>query len=54
MRTHPLPPQKVEEEEHLKIYGGLRERSTSLRKKLKVTISNRRSRPTREKEEVYQ
>ena len=54
--------QKVEEEEHLEIYGGLREGigmkniltwPTRLRKKLKITILDR-SRPTRKKEEIYQ
>ena len=55
--------QKVDEEEHLKIYGGLREgigmkniptRPNRLCEKLEIAISDRRPRPTRKKEEVYQ
>ena len=54
--------QKADEEEHLKIYGGLGEgigMKTYLHglldcEKLKITISDRIPRPTRKKEEVYQ
>ena len=54
--------QKVDEEEHLELYGGLREgigMKTYLHgpidcEKLETVISERRPRPTRKKEEVYQ
>ena len=55
--------QKVDKEEHLKIYGGLREGvrmktyvhgPIDYAKKHKTAISSRRPRPTRKKEELYQ
>ena len=45
---------KVKEEKHLEIYGGLSARPNGLREKAETAISCTGPRPTRQEKEIYQ